>query len=41
MSDDDAQEAEGLYRIDLGVTQGDGGGWGWVLPVVHNHLHFL
>jgi len=24
-----------------GVAQGDGGGWGWVLPEVHYHLHCL
>ena len=27
--------------VDWGVSQGDGGEWGWVLSVVHNHLHCL
>ena len=33
-----SQEAEGLHSVYWGVTQGD---WGWVLPVVNNHLHCL
>ncbi|KAF7651031.1 hypothetical protein LDENG_00117000, partial [Lucifuga dentata] len=41
LCDDGAQEAEVLHSVDCGVTQDDGGGWGWVLPEVHCHLHCL
>src|SRR4029434_7252880 len=39
MGDDGAEEADGLHTVNWGVTQGDGGGWGWVLPEIYNHLH--
>ncbi len=38
---DGPQEEEGVHSVYWGVTQGDGGGWGCVPPVVHNHLHCL
>ncbi len=36
---DGPQDAEGLHSVNWGVTQGDGGKWGWVPLVVYNHLH--
>src|SRR4029434_5956610 len=39
LGDDGAQEAEGLCRVDWGVTQGDGGGWGWGPSEVYDHLN--
>src|SRR4029434_5890935 len=39
LGDDGAQKAEGLRSVDWGVSQGDGGGRGWVLSKVYNHLH--
>ena len=41
LGDDGSQEAAGLHDVDWGVTQGDGGEWGWVRPEVYNHLHCL
>ena len=41
LGDDGSQEAAGLHNVDWGVTQGDGGEWGWVLSEVYNHLHCL
>ncbi len=41
LGNDCDQEAEGVYSVDWGVTQGNGVGWGCVLPVIHNHLYCL
>ena len=38
LSDDGAQEAEGLHSVHWGFTQGDGGRWSCVLPKIHNHI---
>lgn len=31
LGDDRSQEAERLHKLNWGVTQGDGGRWGWLL----------
>ncbi len=41
LGDDGARETERLLSVDWGVTQDDGGGWGWVPSVIHTHLHHL